>query len=216
MKCQIFKIIHIIIDQFPYIYPNIDYSKNQQWSNEHFQRNSIKNGLDKIVLNDEDIIIVSDLDEIPDFHLLLCVKHNTFIINNIYSLEQDIYYYNLNTKFMDKWYSSKILSYKKYKELNLSFQDIRHFNGNINKISQGGWHLSYFGDKHFIQNKIQNFGHQEYNNENYTNVETIDTRIKNQIDIYGRYECNIVKIPIKENTYLPHHYDKYLSKFVLY
>lgn len=208
------KIIHIIIDQLPYLYPNIDYSKNQQWTNEHFQRNSIKNGVDKIVLNDEDIIIVSDLDEIPDFNLLSCVKNNEIIINNIFSLEQDFYYYNLNSKIVNNWYCCKILSYKKYKELNLPFQDIRHLN--CKNIRRGGWHLSYFGDKHFIQNKIQHFGHQEYNNDNYTNLETIDTRITNQTDLYGRENEKIVKIPIKSNTYLPHHYEKYLSKFVLY
>ena len=209
------KIIHIITDEFPYLYPNIDYSKNEQWINENFQRNSIKNGIDKIVLNEEDIFIVSDLDEIPDFNLLSCIKNNEIIINNISSLEQDVYYYNLNTTFTNKWYCCKIISYKKYKELNLSFQDIRQFNCN-NNISRGGWHLSYFGDKHFIKNKLQHFGHQEFNNDNYTNLESIDTKITNQTDIYGGDNTNIVKLPIKQNSYLPHHYEKYLSKFVLY
>ena len=209
------KIIHIIIDQLPHLYPNIDYSKNEQWINEHFQRNSIKNGIDKIVLNEEDIIIVSDLDEIPDFNLLSRIKNNEFIMHdNIYSLEQDLYYYNLNTTLTIKWYNSKILSYKKYKELNLSFQDIRHLN--CNNIPRGGWHLSYFGDKDFIQNKIKHFSHQEYNNDNYINLESIDTKITNQTDLYGRDNINIVKIPIEQNSYLPHHYEKFLSKFVLY
>jgi beta-1,4-mannosyl-glycoprotein beta-1,4-N-acetylglucosaminyltransferase len=208
------KIIHIILDDFPYKFPNIDYSKNQQWDNEHYQRNSIKNGIDKLVLTDEDIIIVSDLDEITDCNLLYKIKDKNFIIDNIYSLEQDLYYYNLNCKMLLKWYCSKILSYKKYKELNLSFQQIRHLNCQI--IKKGGWHLSYFGDKYFIQNKIQHFGHQEYNNDNYTNLDIIDSRIKNQTDLYGRKNEKIEKLSIKDNTYLPHNYEKYLSKYILY
>jgi len=208
------KIIHIILENCPFKFPNIDYSKNQQWDNEHFQRNAIKNGIDKLELNDDDVFIVSDLDEIPDINLLSAIKNNVFIVNNIYSLEQDFYYYNLNSKMVQKWIYSKILSYKKYKELNLSFQDIRHFNCQL--IHKGGWHLSYFGDKYFIQNKIQHFGHQEYNNDNFTNLNIIESRINNQVDLYGRNNKNIEKIPVKNNTYLPHNFEKYFSKYILY
>ena len=115
---------------------------------------------------------------------------------------------------VQKWIYSKILSYKKYKELNLSFQDIRHFNCQL--IHKGGWHLSYFGDKYFIQNKIQHFGHQEYNNDNFTNLNIIESRINNQVDLYGRNNEHIEKIPVKNNTYLPHNFEKYFSKYILY
>ena len=33
------KIIHIIVDDFPYTFPNINYEKKQQWENEYHQRN---------------------------------------------------------------------------------------------------------------------------------------------------------------------------------
>ena len=102
------QIVHIILNDFPYKFPNIDYLKNQQWDNEHYQRNSIKNGIDKLNLNENDVIIVSDLDEIPDYNLLSSIKNNTFIVNNIYSLEQDFYYYNLNSRMLKKWIFSKI------------------------------------------------------------------------------------------------------------
>lgn len=208
------KIIHIIVDDFPYKFPNIDYSKNQQWDNEYYQRNSIKNGINQLQLDDNDVIIVSDLDEIPDYNLLSCIKNNTFIVNYIYSLEQDFYYYNLNSRMLQKWSLSKILSYKTYKDLSLQIDDIRRFN--CKPIHKGGWHLSYFGDKHFIQNKIQHFAHQEYNNSNFTNLNTIETRIKNQIDLFGRSNESINKISVNDNNYLPHNYEKHLSKYILY
>ena len=206
------KIIYVLID-LPHKFPNIDYSKNQQWENENYQRNLIKNGIDQITINDEDIIIVSDLDEIPDSNIISLIKNNKLVINTMYSLEQDLYYYNLNTRFVQKWNASKILPYKIYKENNLTFQNIRHCG--CGKIFKGGWHLSYFGDKHFIKNKIQQFAHQEYNNNNYTDLDNIEARVKCQTDIYDRNE-QIEKISIKDNDYLPVEYEKYLSKYILY
>jgi len=38
----------------------------------------------------------------------------------------------------------------------------------------GGWHLSYFGDINFIKNKINNFAHQEFNNNNFTDIKKIE------------------------------------------
>ena len=212
------KIIHIILYDFPFKFPNINYKNNEQWINEHYQRNSIKYGIDKLsdLLNDEDIIIVSDLDEIPDNNILINIKNNKLNIDNIYSLSQDMYYYNLNSKKINPWTLSKILTYKIYKNLNLSFQNIRHLN--CNYINNGGWHLSYFGDKYFIKNKIENFGHQEFNNIKYTDLNKIEENINNQSDLYNRNDENekIYKIPISENTYLPHNYLKFLNKYILY
>ena len=79
-------------------------------------------------------------------------------------------------------------------------------------ILNGGWHLSYFGDKYFIQNKIINFSHQELNISNYTELEKIEERVNNFRDLYDR-NIEISYIEIKDNKYLPIDYDKYLTKF---
>ena len=42
------KIIHIIVDDFPHKYPNIDFEKKEQWINERFQRDCISRGIDKL------------------------------------------------------------------------------------------------------------------------------------------------------------------------
>jgi len=208
------KIIHIVLDDFPYKYPAIDYSKNQQWDNEHFQRNAIKYGIDKLEINKTDILIISDLDEIPDTELLKKIKNGLLLINNIYSLEQDFYYYNLNTKMGKTWILSKIMNFDTYLNLNISCQDLRHLN--CSSIQKGGWHLSYFGDKYFIQNKIIHFGHQEFNNNTFTDLDKIEYKINNQIDLYSRNNEIIIKIPIKDNTYLPPDYNNRLTEFILY
>lgn len=57
------KITHIILDEL--IYNGDDIKSKQVWENEYYSRNSIENGLLKLNVNDEDIIILADVDEIP-------------------------------------------------------------------------------------------------------------------------------------------------------
>ncbi len=206
------KIIHIIVDDFPYKYPNINIHNSEQWVNENFQRNQIKRGLDKLDLNDEDIITITDVDEIPDPNTLLKIKNNESTVD-INILKMDLYYYNLNTKLQQEWHHAKILSFQKFNELSISLNSIRFYN-NCKIIDNGGWHLSYFGDSKFIKNKIEQFTHQEYNNDHYTNIEKIETRVKSFSDLYDR-NGNNMKLSINNNTYLPPEYEKYLSKFIV-
>jgi beta-1,4-mannosyl-glycoprotein beta-1,4-N-acetylglucosaminyltransferase len=136
----------------------------------------------------------------------------------------DLYYYNLNSKKETKWNGSKILIYKYFNELiqkKITCSDIRlkHFFLNSSEyiIENGGWHLSYFGDAYFIKNKLENFAHQEYNNNKYTNIEKIEKLLTSGIDLFERPNNEtIIRIPIKENPYLPPEYEKYLQKFILF
>ena len=205
------KIIHIIVDDFPYKKPNTSVNNDEVWKNEHFQRNAISRGISRINdLSNSDAIIVTDVDEIPDPRTLEKIK-NGHIRVDMNILEMDLYYYNLNTRFTTKWITSKILSYQKYKEFNMNCENIRHGGGS--HIANGGWHLSYFGDKYFIQNKIQNFSHQEFNSSWYTDVENIQERINKSGDVYSRHDIIFERIKIEDNTYLPVDYHKYLNKY---
>jgi beta-1,4-mannosyl-glycoprotein beta-1,4-N-acetylglucosaminyltransferase len=206
------KIIHIIVDDFPYKHPNINIHNSEQWVNENFQRNQIKRGLDKLDLNDEAIITITDLDEIPDPVLLVKIKNKEITVD-IHILQMDFYYYNLNSKLEELWNHPKIISFKKYKELSLSCNSIRHIGCQI--IEKAGWHLSYFGDSKFIKNKIEQFAHQEFNNDHFTNIEKIEKCVNSFSDLYDRNGNIMVKIPINNNTFLPAEYEKYLSKFIV-
>lgn len=204
------KIIHIIVDDFPYKYPNIDYEKQQQWENEKYQRNCISRGIDLIEnKNENDLIIISDLDEIPDPRILLKIKNGEIIVH-FNSLEMDAYYYNLNLKFEKKWCYSKIIIYSIYKSSNLSIQQIR-MSCNQPIINNAGWHLSYFGDNEFIKNKLINFSYQEYNNDSFTNLDFIKSKIENNMSLFDNKK--IEPIPIYKNDNLPPKYNIYLTKF---
>lgn len=207
------KIIHIVVEDIKYSNPNIN--KREQWLNETYQRNCIKTGLYKLDIKDEDIIIISDIDEIPNRDILYKVKNGDIKIT-IQSMKYDFYYYNLNSIIENGWDKVKILSYNVYKNLNFSIDDIRQLNiGDI--IKNSGWHLSYFGDENFIINKIKHFSHQEFNNEYFLNKEKIKNNIENFQDIYDRHNIvKINKISEKDNKNLPTDYDKYLSNFILF
>jgi beta-1,4-mannosyl-glycoprotein beta-1,4-N-acetylglucosaminyltransferase len=203
------KIIHIIVEDCPYKFPTINFNKREQWQNEYFQRNAISQGIQAISLQENDAIIIADLDEIPDPRLLAQIKSGDLRID-IHTLEMDFYYYNLHSRFNDKWAMAKILSYSKYKELHTSCEAIRTRGCPILKCA--GWHLSYFGDSKFIQNKIINFSHQELNHSEFTDIEKIQERIVQSRDLYDR-RTNMTHIKLDENTYLPIDYDKYLVNF---
>lgn len=65
---------------------------------EYKQRNSITLGLQKLNLTRNDIILISDVDEIPNKKTLLEQSNYISNTNKILSLEQDLYYYNLTNK----------------------------------------------------------------------------------------------------------------------
>ena len=208
------KIIHIIVDDLPYKYHNVNIDHKNVWNNEYFQRNAISRGINYIKeLAQTDLIIISDLDEIPDPNTLETIKKGDIIVN-INILEMDMYYYNLNT-YLGKWYFAKILPYNILKNSQLLINDIRNINTSRSLIF-AGWHLSYFADIATIQNKILNFSHQEFNSDTYTNLDAIAFRKNNQCDLFNRREINITKISHNDNKYLPYKYNDFLIKYIEY
>jgi beta-1,4-mannosyl-glycoprotein beta-1,4-N-acetylglucosaminyltransferase len=203
------KIIHVIVDDFPHKYPNINIEKEEQWINEKFQRSCISRGMDKLNINGKDIITITDLDEIPNPKVLELMKNNSIEVS-INILEMDFYYYNLNSKMDHLWHHSKILTFEKYNALNIGCDKIRFFSCPI--VKNAGWHLSYFGDEKFIKNKIENFGHQELNIDLFTNQEKIQNRIKNIQDLFDR-PTKLIYLNIKDNDNLPPLFETYLSLF---
>jgi len=177
---------------------------NDTWVKEKFQRNSIADCLVDLKLDRSDIVIVSDLDEICDINSLKTFKEKG--INDIYSLPQDFYYYNLNTLNVNSWTLGKIFNYGSFVDKNDNLSQIR-----VNKQYKllplkCGWHFSYFGDVKFIINKIKSFAHQECNKDKYLNEDKIKELIKNNKDLYFRDHEHYKYISLKDNFYLPVNY----------
>jgi beta-1,4-mannosyl-glycoprotein beta-1,4-N-acetylglucosaminyltransferase len=203
------KIIHVVVDDFLYKYPTLNVEKSEQWENERAQRNAISRGIDRIVdLKEDDLIIITDCDEIPDPITLHKIKTEEIDVE-FNSLSMDFYYYNLNAKLDSQWNNGKIISHRMYKESNLSCNSIRYTNCPV--IQHGGWHLSYFGDAYFIKNKLENFTHQEYNNNYFTNINVIENKLRTFTNLHDAKR--ISRTSIEDNNYLPPYYDIYLTRY---
>jgi beta-1,4-mannosyl-glycoprotein beta-1,4-N-acetylglucosaminyltransferase len=205
------KIIHIVVDDL--LVPNI--LSGEQWSNEKYQRDCIDRGIRELVLSDSDLIVITDLDEIPDPSMLTAVKTspNSFGISYA-ALQQDFYYYNLNSKMNEIWIHPKIITFAEYVKVGRKPSSIRLGNAPA-IVESGGWHLSYFGSAEFVQNKLFQFAHQEFNVPEITDIENLDNKMKSGQDILGREHVQITRIPIRDNTYLPPRYEEFLSNFIV-
>lgn len=209
------KIIHIIVDDDVNFNPNDIEHHEIHWQREKFQRNCLDRGISQIDLNADDILIINDVDEIPDRNVL-CLLRTQHMQNALLTLEQDFYYYNLNCKRNDKWNIAKIVNYNIYHDIyKRSCQRVRK-EWRAPVVKQAGWHFSYFGDIEYIQNKIQNFSHQELNTQANTDANKIKDDILNCSDLFYKDEIKYVYIPIEENTYLPSGYEVLLQYCSLY
>ena len=199
------KIIHIILDDFPYKCPNINFNNNEQWLNEYYQRDSIKLGLDKIILDNDDVIILSDVDEICDTKLLDKIKKSEIIINNIFKLNQVLYFYNLECISSLPWNAARIMNYS---SLNSSLSNIRR-NDCYEQLDEGGWRFSYFGDKNFIYNKLMNFSHQEHGGN--LDIEQIEKDILRRKGFATNYST--IFTPLDKNSYPPPYNKDFFLKY---
>ena len=222
------KIVHVIIDDFCEK-PTIGFefhSQQNQWVNEMYQRNAMTFGIERLVEKGVigcpmDVIMISDLDEIIDPHALPMIKkyldkdmHPE--TEGVVGLNMDFYYYNM-TCLLEGMYTDKTraITYEKYTSLpwvkKTESKRVRDIHLQIRfppcylLPRVAGWHMSYFGSEHFIENKIKQFSHQEFNTEFYTNPEKIKERIEKGEDIFARkdYASILKRIEFSENPYLP-------------
>lgn len=124
---------------------------NHDWTLENFQRNMLMEGIKNCVPND--VIIISDLDEIPDSKVVSGIrtgKHD-FIKNSPILLENDVYMGYFNFKALKKWHGSVITLYGNLTEI----QIFRDFRGYYSKIKQAGWHFTWMGGEKRIIEKCR-------------------------------------------------------------
>ncbi len=206
------KIIYLIQEEI-IIDKNIKLPKN--WSKDHLrdqsQRNYISNALKKF--DDNDWIIISDLDEIPNPDSL-----NKFNPKNKFSVfKQKLFYYKFNLISKSNfWYGSRIIV-KKYlkspqwlRNFKVKKKLFNYFERGICVIDNGGWHFSYLKNPIDIKKKIEAFAHSELNKEEYKNIENIKNSIQNGTDLYHR-DISFNKISINKDfpKYLVENLDKY-------
>jgi beta-1,4-mannosyl-glycoprotein beta-1,4-N-acetylglucosaminyltransferase len=160
---------------------------------ENFQRNFISEGLKSA--EKDDIIIVSDIDEIPNLD-----KFNfKSISNKIYFFEQKYFYYKLNLFNSRKiWYGSRLCKFdrllspqwlrnikaKNYPlwRIDVLFSNKKYFNNIF--VKNGGWHFSYLKKPVGIKKKLKTYLHHVEYELNPMSVKKISSIIKKKNAIY--------------------------------
>ena len=180
---------------------------------EQHQRNTLIEGIKDA--SPDDLIILSDSDEIPDLTKLSNINKTSKFI----AFSQQMFMYKLNLKNLDEsnWIGSKITK-KKYIS---SMQDLRNLKfkeypfWRIDKknlqIIKGGWHFSFLQTPEQILNKIKSFSHGEFNGDDI-NEKNIEEKILKNQDIFGR-DIILKKIKIDSNypKYILENEDKFLK-----
>ena len=172
------KITYIVVDEPPPNILNLVKGETEDkrgeklilngMARDYFQRENLKKGLEN--LNEEDLVIISDLDEIPNLKNLNLNK----IKNNIVIFQQKMFYYKLNLFYKELvWNGSRACSKKRLK----SPQWLRNIKNkkypfwrfdtilsnkkysNIEFVEDGGWHFTNMKSPEEIYLKLNTFLH---------------------------------------------------------
>jgi beta-1,4-mannosyl-glycoprotein beta-1,4-N-acetylglucosaminyltransferase len=181
------KIKYIIVDDTPETIKK--YHEGGESLVEQHQRNSLMRVISKA--EDDDIIILSDVDEIPNLK-----KLNLFNKKNYAVFSQKMFMYKINLLNLDEnnWHGSKICLKKNLKSpqwlRNLKFKKYPFWRldkpRNIQIIEDGGWHFAYLQSPKNISNKIKSFAHGEFNKEHLVDEVNIKEKIEKGEDVFER------------------------------
>lgn len=136
------KIIHIKVE---------DYPEKDGWAMENYQRNCIVHGLRKIELKENDIIGISDLDEIwaPEIKDKF---EEYFAQVKFLSVGMKYLVFYLNLETIDKGWIGTIFA--KAKDLiHYTPQNLRGIKDHVSHIEEAGWHFGYQGGKEKVYQK---------------------------------------------------------------
>ena len=197
------KIIYLIHEEIPIeIQPIIDsdtsHEKDAKYIfnagyRENSQRNYIIKGLSKA--DDNDIVMVSDVDEIPNLDNLNFnnVKEKFIFFN------QDMFYYKFNLKLPHmNWVGTKSCRKKYFKNpqwlrnikakkypvyrIDTFFSNIKY--SSVKFINNGGWHFTNIKSAEQIRYKLKSYlHHREFDVKPISKIQ-IEELIKNRIAIY--------------------------------
>jgi beta-1,4-mannosyl-glycoprotein beta-1,4-N-acetylglucosaminyltransferase len=172
------KIIYLIVDEPP---PNLlelidDEPQNKRgeklilngMARDYHQRDWLAKGIKEA--NENDLILISDLDEIPNLSKVDFSKIN----NKIIIFQQNMFYYKLNLLYENFfWYGSKAckkkhlispqwlrnIKAKKYSKFRVDLLFSKKKYIDIFFIKNGGWHFTYLKTPEDLQKKLLNFAH---------------------------------------------------------
>lgn len=143
--------------------PLNDVPYSDPWMNEQRQRNAIKSALVNLGAKDDDIVIISDVDEIPRTYAIQHYRPSF----GLCALQMDVYHYYLNTRAeYQSWRMPRIMTWGYLKDKTV--EEVRRSGFNIALVN-GGWHFTYMAPIENILKKFESFSHQEERVQKFAN-----------------------------------------------
>ena len=161
---------------------------------DNMQRNYIKVACEKF--SSDDIIIISDLDEIPSKEKISFIKSCDFKEVAPVAFDQSLFYLNCKYLSLERWIGSVVVTKQlidKYEP-----QVFRDYKNRISCFTEGGWSFSSFGGYERVREKFEAFAHEEYNKEQYKNETHIKKSAELGADLFYR---DIEKKKINKNFF---------------
>lgn len=213
------KIKHVVVNDYPGFFRR--FRKPTAWDFERNQRDHVSWGLKDC--SPDDLIILSDIDEIPRPEKVLEFKNQ----KGLRVFEQKMYYYFLNCLVQDydepipmvdgykPWRGSIMLNYSDF----TNFEDLRTSRNQSSTaktlIPDGGWHYSWLGGVEAVLKKIEAYAHSEHNTSRHKDPAEIKRLITSGQDLFGKNVKTLIStLPEDSPKYILKNKDKFKS-FIL-
>ena len=193
------KIKYIVINDLPKIVKSFKKNWHTAHARDQFQRNALVRGL--IDCDPNDIIMISDLDEIPNPKRISDFKEEDkyacFVQGNY------LFKLNLLNSSEPKWFGTRICRKKDLKSpqwlreiKSKKIPFYKFYKPKFDKfIMDGGWHFSSVKSVEGIYKKLNSYSEQQFNNKKFKDMEGIKRKIEQKIDLFDRgYDFKVVKI----------------------
>ena len=146
-----------------------------------------------VQMKDDDLVLLSDLDEIPGPAAIK--KAMTMDKPIAFSLLFHYYFLNCQNTGESRWWKGCIAATaKQFKEI--SPQGLRDKRDAYPSIGHAGWHFSFLGGAEKIRQKLIAFAHTEFNKVQFTNEQHIKEAIVKGEDILKREGVRFKYVPL--------------------
>jgi hypothetical protein len=187
------KLTVLVVDEFPSVVPQSWLDANADarymiggaasWFRENYQRDFA--GAYVSALPRPYVAIVSDVDEIPSPAVVASLRAAHSKLGAITHLEMDFYMYNFSWCKSEAWTRAFVVNDEAFPSASCSRARTA---APARIIGGAGWHCSYFCTASELARKLASFAHQEFNSEEYTDLEHIRASIRNGGDVLMRGE----------------------------
>ena len=185
-----------------------DIKGDDAWRVENFQRNYIKTACQKF--SNEDILIISDIDEIPSKPKLEFVKSCDFKKIAPIALEHHLFHLDCNFLSLERWRGSIVTTMQICNAFSPS--QFRRARKKISHFTDSGWSFSSFGGPNKVKEKFESIAHKEFNNDKFKNFDHIMNCQKTGADLFHR------KVQVKkvDNNFFPEDLLKLMEENPIY